>query len=168
MQMALPKGFEQVSWYGPGPEETYSDRNEARVGLYRGLVDAQWTDYSKPQENGNKVDLRWIALTNREGIGVVAIGMPRLSAAARHYTHADIESVSHTYEMTRRDEVYLNLDWKQMGVGGDDSWGALAHEPYRLPAQAYQYRFRMRPYLITEQSPARLGRLAVPPDVLAK
>ncbi len=168
LQMALPKGFEQIAWYGPGPEETYSDRKEARVDLYRGTVDGQWTDYSKPQENGNKVDARWIALTNRGGIGLVAVGMPLLSAAARHFTHADIESVRHTYEMTRRDEVYLNLDLAQMGVGGDDSWGALAHEPYRLPARAYRYQFRLRPYVITEQSPAKIARQAVPAEFLAK
>jgi beta-galactosidase len=168
LQMVLPKGFEQVSWYGPGPEETYSDRKEARVNLYRGTVDGQWTDYSKPQENGNKVDARWIAVTNRAGVGLVAVGMPLLSAAVRHYTHADIESVRHTYEMTRREEVYLNLDFKQMGVGGDDSWGALAHEPYRLPSQAYRYQFRLRPYVTTEHSPEKLARLAVPAELLAK
>ena len=168
MQMVLPNGFEQISWYGPGPEETYSDRKEARVNLYRGTVDGQWTDYSKPQENGNKVDARWIALTNRTGIGLVAVGMPLVSAAARHFTHGDIEAVRHTYEMTRRDEVYLNLDFGQMGVGGDDSWGALAHEPYRLPAQAYRYQFRLRPYVITEQSPAKIARQGVPAELLAK
>jgi beta-galactosidase len=52
MQMAMPAGFEQITWLGPGPEETYADRNEARVGCYSGTVDAQWTEYSKPQENG--------------------------------------------------------------------------------------------------------------------
>ena len=146
MQMALPAGFEQVAWLGPGPEETYADRNEARVGRYTGTVDAQWTEYSKPQENGNKVDVRWIALTNKAGVGLLAVGMPHLSAAARHYTHEDVWNARHTYELTRRPETYLSLDFRQMGVGGDDSWGALAHEPYQLPAKAYSYRFRLRPF----------------------
>jgi beta-galactosidase len=146
MQMALPAGFEQVAWLGPGPEETYADRNEARVGRYSGTVDAQWTEYSKPQENGNKVDVRWIALTNKAGVGLLAVGLPHLSAAARHYTHEDVWNARHTYELTRRPETYLNLDFRQMGVGGDDSWGALAHEPYQLPAKAYSYRFRLRPF----------------------
>jgi beta-galactosidase len=146
MQMAMPAGFERITWLGPGPEETYPDRNEARVGRYSGTVDAQWTEYSKPQENGNKVDARWVALTNRAGVGLLAVGMPHLSAAARHYTHEDIWNARHTYELTRRPETILNLDFRQMGVGGDDSWGALAHEPYQLPAKAYSYRFRLRPF----------------------
>ena len=146
MQMILPAGFELVSWFGPGPEETYSDRSEARVGTYRGTVDEQWTDYSKPQENGNKTDVRWMAITNRQGVGLLAVGLPLLSAAARHYSHEDMWNAKHTYEMTKRPEAYVNLDFKQMGVGGDDSWGALAHEPYQLPAKAYSYRFRLRPF----------------------
>ncbi len=168
MQLAMPAGFERVSWYGPGPEETYADRKEALINVYRGTVDGQWTDYSKPQENGNKVDARWIALSNPSGVGLVAVGMPLLSAAARHFTAADIESVRHTYEMTPRDEGYLNLDYRQMGVGGDDSWGALAHEPYRIPAGPYRYQFRLRPFLAAEHSPDALAKLAVPPELVVK
>jgi beta-galactosidase len=159
MQMAMPAGFERVAWFGPGPEETYSDRNEARVGRYGGTVDEQWTDYSKPQENGNKTDVRWMAITNPQGVGLLAVGMPFLSAAVRHYTHEDMWNAKHTYEMTKRPEVYVNFDFRQMGVGGDDSWGALTHEPYQLPAKAYSYRFRLRPFATAIDGP---------PDALAK
>ena len=158
MQMVMPAGFESVSWLGPGPEETYSDRNEARVGAYRGTVDGQWTDYSKPQENGNKVDVRWIAVSNPQGVGLLAVGMPLLSAAARHYAHEDIWQAKHTHEMTKRAETYLSLDFKQMGVGGDNSWGALPHPPYQLPAQAYSYRFRLRPFSALDGAPGALAR----------
>jgi beta-galactosidase len=159
MQMAMPAGFEQVTWFGPGPEETYADRNEARVGRHGGTVDGQWTEYSKPQENGNKVDVRWLAITNKAGVGLLAVGMPRLSAAARHYTHEDMWNAKHTYEMARRPETYLNLDFRQMGVGGDDSWGALAHEPYQLPAKPYSYRFRLRPFsTAVDGAPGALAR----------
>ncbi len=146
MRMAMPAGFERVAWFGPGPEETYADRNEARVGRHSGTVDGQWTEYSKPQENGNKEDVRWLAVTNAKGVGLLAVGMPHLGAAVRHFTHEDIWNAKHAYELTRRPETHLNLDFAQMGVGGDDSWGALAHEPYQLPAKAYSYRFRLRPY----------------------
>ena len=167
MQMAMPAGFERVAWFGPGPEETYADRNEARVGRHSGTVDAQWTEYSKPQENGNKTDVRWLAVTNRGGVGLLAVGMPYLSAAVRHYAHEDIWNARHSYELTRRPETYINLDDRQMGVGGDDSWGALAHEPYRLPAKAYSYRFRLRPFAtavdgepgaLAKKAPAELPR----------
>jgi beta-galactosidase len=150
---------QRVAWFGPGPEETYSDRNEARVGRYGGTVDEQWTDYSKPQENGNKTDVRWMAITNPQGVGLLAVGMPFLSAAVRHYTHEDMWNAKHTYEMTKRPEVYVNFDFRQMGVGGDDSWGALTHEPYQLPAKAYSYRFRLRPFATAIDGP---------PDALAK
>jgi beta-galactosidase len=163
MQMAMPAGFEQVAWFGPGPEETYADRNEARVGRHSGTVDAQWTEYSKPQENGNKTDVRWLAVTNARGVGLLAAGMPYLSAAVRHYTHEDIWNAKHTYELSRRPETYLNLDDRQMGVGGDDSWGALAHEPYQLPAKAYSYRFRLRPFATAiDGAPDALARRAPP------
>ena len=158
MQMVMPAGFEQVTWLGPGPEETYSDRNDARVGLYRGTVNQQWTDYSKPQENGNKVDVRWIAVSNQQGVGLLAVGMPLLSSAVRHYTHEDMWNAKHTYEMTKRAETYVNLDFKQMGVGGDNSWGALPHPPYQLQAQAYSYRFRLRPFSAVDGPPAKLAK----------
>ena len=102
-----------------------------------------------------------------QGVGLLAVGMPHLSAAVRHYTHEDIWNAAHTYELTRRPETYVNLDDRQMGVGGDDSWGALAHEPYRLPAKAYRYRFRLRPFssaidgapdALAKQAPAELPR----------
>jgi beta-galactosidase len=161
MQMAMPAGFEHVAWLGPGPEETYADRNEARVGRYSGTVDEQWTEYSKPQENGNKTDVRWMAVTNRQGVGLLAVGMPYLSAAVRHYTHEDIWNAKHTYELSRRTETFINLDYRQMGVGGDDSWGALAHEPYQLPAKAYGYRFRLRPFATaTDGAPDALAKRA--------
>ena len=162
MQMAMPAGFESVTWFGPGPEETYSDRIDARVGRYQGLVDEQWTEYSKPQENGNKADARWFAVANRQGTGLLAVGMPLVSAAARHYTHEDIWNANHTYQMTKRAEVYVNLDFRQMGVGGDDSWGALPHEPYQLPVKAYSYRFCLRPFSAADGALAQLAKKAVP------
>jgi len=158
MQLVMPAGFEQVAWLGPGPDETYSDRNEARVGAYKGTVDGQWTEYSKPQENGNKADARWMAITNAQGVGLLAVGMPLLSAEAGHFTHDDIWNAKHAYEMTKRAELYVNLDFKQMGVGGDNSWGALPHTPYQIPAQAYSYRFRLRPISLTDGLPGKLAR----------
>ncbi|MEE8452438.1 MAG: glycoside hydrolase family 2 TIM barrel-domain containing protein, partial [Thermoguttaceae bacterium] len=109
MQMTLPGGFEQLAFYGRGPVENYWDRHDcAPVGVYRSTVDEQFVDYSEPQENGNKTDVRWVALTNDQGIGLLAVGMPLLSVGASHYTHADLEGAAHTYEMTRRDTIRLN------------------------------------------------------------
>ncbi|HYW78684.1 MAG TPA: glycoside hydrolase family 2 TIM barrel-domain containing protein, partial [Thermoguttaceae bacterium] len=106
MQMTLPGGFEQMTFYGRGPVENYWDRHDcAPVGVYHSTVDEQFVDYSEPQENGNKTDVRWVALTNDQGIGLLAVGMPLLSVTALHYTHADLEGAAHTYEMTRRETI---------------------------------------------------------------
>ncbi|MBN2474681.1 MAG: DUF4981 domain-containing protein [Pirellulales bacterium] len=164
MQMAMPGGFENLSWYGRGPEENHWDRQDGyRVGLYRGTVAEQFVDYSEPQENGNKTDVRWLTLTNDQGVGLMATGMPTLSVSALHYRTSDLEGVAHTYEMTRRKEITLNLDYQQMGVGGDNSWGAWPHKEFLLTEPAYRYRFRLRPITAqTGASPARMAR-RVPP-----
>ena len=146
MQMTLPGGFEAMSWYGRGPHESYWDRKDgAAVGVYKGSVDDQWFDYSEPQENGNKTDVRWVSLSNSSGIGLQAVGDEPLSVSARRYTTADMERAKHTWEMEHQDFVILNLDHKQTGVGGDNSWGARAHPEYTLEPKAYHYSFRLRP-----------------------
>jgi len=163
----MPAGFERVAWFGPGPEETYADRQRGTRGPPQR---ERWTrsgpEYSKPQENGNKTDVRWLAVTNRGGVGLLAVGMPYLSAAVRHYAHEDIWNARHSYELTEARDV-LNLDDRQMGVGGDDSWGALAHEPYRLPAKGVQLSFpaaafrhgsRRRTRALAKKAPAELPR----------
>jgi beta-galactosidase len=152
MKMAMPAGFETIQWLGRGPQETYWDRCDARVDLYQGKVDEQAFDYSQPQETGNKVDVRWAALTNGQGVGLLAVGEPLLSVNALHYTEEDITSIDgpgpkHWYQIPKRDDVYLNLDYRQMGVGGDNSWGARTHEEFTLPGtEKYAYSYYLYPY----------------------
>ncbi len=159
MQMAIPGELNTMTWYGRGPHETYWDRKTgAAVGIYSGPVEEQIHDYVRPQENGNKTDVRWVALTNRNGTGLLAVGMPLLSVSAWPYTMEDLENARHINELPRRDTITVNLDYKQMGVGGDDGWteNARPHPEYRLPAKPYSYSFCLRPY-----TPA-MGKL---PDV---
>ncbi len=161
MQMALPPGFERLSWLGPGPQETYSDRKDARVCVYAGTVDEQFfADYTEPGETGNKVDVRWLALSNGR-VGLLAVGLPRLSANALHYGTEDLNADKHAFELPRRETVTLNLDLKQQGVGGDDSWGAWPHDEFLIPCQEYRYQFRLRPFA-TSEDPARLARVELP------
>lgn len=159
MQMALAPGFDAITWYGPGPKETYWDRKDARVDLYRGAVADQFFDYSEPQETGNKADVRWVTLTNSRGDGLLAVGMPLMSVNALHYTTGDLQNAKHSYQMTRRDFVTLNLDFQQMGVGGDNSWGARPHDEFQLKPQPYSYRFRLRPFLANQLNPAEEARI---------
>ena len=147
MQMAIPGEFSKMSWFGRGPNESYWDRKTgSAVGLYSGPVEEQFHPYVRPQETGNKTDVRWLALTNKDGAGLLAVGMPLLSASAWPFTMDDLQKATHTNELPRRKTITVNLDYKQMGVGGDDSWGARTHPEYTLPAKAYSYKFRLRPY----------------------
>jgi beta-galactosidase len=147
MQMAIPGEFSTMNWFGRGPNESYWDRKTgSAIGLYSGPVEEQFHPYVRPQETGNKTDVRWLALTNKNGAGLLAVGMPLLSASAWPFTMDDLEKATHINELPRRKTITVNLDYKQMGVGGDDSWGARPHPEYTLPAKAYSYRFRLRPY----------------------
>ncbi len=146
MQMTLPPAFDSFVWYGRGSHETHWDRKDgARVGLYKGSVDDQFVDYSKPQENGNKTDVRWIALRNDRGVGLMTVGMPLLSVSAHHYTTEDLEQASHSYKLARQPYIILNIDDKQMGVGGDNSWGARPHDWCTLWPEPYTYSYRLKP-----------------------
>ncbi len=146
MQMAVPGELDTMTWYGRGPHETYWDRKTgAAVGVYSGSVEEQMHHYVRPQENGNKTDVRWVALTNDAGDGLLAVGIPLLSVSAWPYTMLDLETADHPYELPQRDTITVNLDYRQMGVGGDNSWGARTHAEYTLPARPYTYRYRLVP-----------------------
>ena len=150
MQMAVPGRFNKLTWLGRGPHETYWDRKTgAAFGLYTGHVNEHVHRYVRPQENGNKSDVRWMALTDREGVGLVAVGMPTIDISAWCFTMRDLEKAKHIHELPQRDTITVNLDYKQMGVGGDDSWGARTHPEYTLPAKSYHYRLRLMPYAPT-------------------
>ena len=136
-----------MTWLGRGPHENYWDRHTgAAVGRYSGRVEDLVHDYVRPQENGNRTDVRWVALTDADGAGLLASGLPLLSVSAWPYTMEDLEKATHVNELPRRDTITLNLDLRQMGVGGDDGWGARPHAEYTLDAKPYAYRFRLRPY----------------------
>ncbi|WP_406161851.1 glycoside hydrolase family 2 TIM barrel-domain containing protein [Streptomyces canus] len=144
----LPRRLDRLHYYGRGPEENHWDRNDGTdVGLYSGTVAEQWTPYIRPQENGNKTDVRWAALTGRDGVGLLVAGEPLLEVNASHFTPEDLSNgVRHDYQLTPRDAVVLRVNHRQMGVGGDNSWGAHTHDEYKLFANRdYSYTYRLRP-----------------------
>ena len=121
MTMTMPGEFENIEWYGRGPHESYWDRKtSAAVDVYRGTVMEQYFPYIRPQENGNKTDVRYVALTNKQGVGLLAVGMPLLYVSAHNYTIDDFDEGEskhnrHTIDLKKRDFVFLNLDYRQMG-----------------------------------------------------
>jgi len=147
-ELLASPGLENLTWYGRGPKETMLDRAFERIGVYQSTVDGEWVEYMRPQENGNKVDVRWLALTNPQGVGLLAVGAQPLSVAARHYSKEEMERSAYTFQMVRQPEIYLNLDLKQMGAGGIDSWSAHAYpmEQYRIPSGVERnFRYRLTP-----------------------
>jgi beta-galactosidase len=146
--LVVASGLDRLEWYGRGPADTYSDRQFEPVGVYRSTVAEQFVDYSRPQEHGNKTDVRWVRLTNADGVGLEALGDPVLSVEASHSTADDLEAASYSFQLPARPQIFLNLDLAQMGVGGIDSWSRNAYplEAYRLPPdKPYAYRYRLRP-----------------------
>jgi beta-galactosidase len=150
MKLAMPREFRRMQWYGRGPHENYCDRKTgAFVGAYGASVDEMIIPYVSPQEYGNRADVRWVAVNNKDGIGLLAVGLPLLEFSALPYTVEDLTLESrgskHPADIAKRDFVAVNLDYKQMGVGGDDSWGAKPHQQYLLPAKDYSWKIRLHP-----------------------
>ena len=149
MQFAMPKEFAQVNWYGRGPHENYWDRKtSAPVGLYASTVAGWVTSYVRPQENGNRCDVRWFTLTDTAGAGLRIDGIPGapLSVSAWPYSMQDLAQATHDNQLPERDFITINLDHLQMGVGGDNSWGLPVNAPYRIkPDQVYKWSFTVSP-----------------------
>jgi beta-galactosidase len=150
LALTLPGEFKNVGWFGRGPQDNYSDRKTAAfVGLYADAVDRSEVPYVSIQEYGNRTDCRWAALTDDQGWGLRVVGMPQFDFSALPYTTEDLtldkRGDKHPADITRRDFVTLNIDYGQMGVGGDDSWGAQTHAQYKLGVREYEYAFRLQP-----------------------
>lgn len=147
--LAIPGDYKSLQWYGRGPHENYQDRKEsAIVGLYNSSVEDQYVSYIAPEENGYKTDTRWITLRDPSGTGVMFAGNSLISFSALHFTNEDLTREKrdgmHTIDLVPGEDVYLNLDLAQMGVGGDNSWGARPHAKYSLPFGDYEYGFTIK------------------------
>jgi beta-galactosidase len=150
----LARQFDQITWYGRGPHPTYSDLRQAPLGIYSGAVADQYIPYSRPQENGNKVDVRWVAVTSTSGTGLLAkaevitdeagIRSGGLSVGASHFSKEQMDVAEYDFQLAPERRTYLNLDAVQMGVGGNNSWGALPLPDYLLPNRDYRYRYTIR------------------------
>lgn len=156
--LTMPFGFEEFTWLGRGPDESYVDRKAGvSVGMYSGTVDQQYVPYIMPQENGNKTDVRWAALTNAHGIGVMAIGKSLAETGVSHFTADDLFGACHTNELTRRDETYWTLDLMQSGLG-NNSCGPLTLPQYLIKPREFEFTFLLRPVSPERGDIRKLGR----------
>ena len=153
IKMSLSGDFDELAWFGRGPHESYSDRKtSAAVGLYHGSVWEQTFQYVRPQETGNKTDVRWMALSNGK-IGLMAKGAPTFDGSVHQYPYEDLDYVPKgqkhgKLDIQQKDQVDWLIDLKQMGVGGDNSWGARPHDKYTLPPGNYDYSFMLVPFKV--------------------
>lgn len=146
MTLQMPEGFEEVSWYGRGPHESYVDKKEsALVDVYVGTVDELYEPYIYPQENGNKMDTRWTSVVNGQGVGLLICGEPTYNMSVHHYTVQDLYEANHTYDLQPRPETIIHIDYGQSGVG-NNSCGPETLDKYRLLPQVINYSFQLVPY----------------------
>ncbi len=150
-EMVLPEDFKTITWYGRGPVESYVDRQHAaKVGLYTGSIAEQYFPYIRPQDTGNKIDVRWMELKTDDGLGVKIFGEKLLDVSALNFSRDDLDSgdkktQKHAGELTPKKEVYVNIDGFQQGLGGINSWGAKPLDPYMLPYDSYHYSYWIVP-----------------------
>ena len=166
MNLQIPKSYYNVKWYGRGQHENYIDRkNSAFKGIYNSTVSDLGFDYSRPQENGYRIENRWLQLTNKAGVGFKVYGDPYISFSAHFNTIEDfddglsenkpgqkssprsriVKKQRKPIDVPKRDFISLNIDLKQMGVGGDNSWGARPLKKYLIQPNSYKYSFIIKP-----------------------
>lgn len=151
MQLVMPEQYNTVEYYGRGPGENYSDRNNCtRLGVYRQAVAYQPFHYIRPQETGTRTDIRWWKVLDAAGDGIEIKAAAPFSASALNYTIESLDggkdkTNTHWNEVTPVKETVVNFDLKQMGLGCVNSWGALPLPEYMLPYQDYTFRFTITP-----------------------
>lgn len=150
MIMTLPESVNDFTWYGHGPHENYVDRNlETFMGIWNGKVADQAFEYYRPQETGNKTDVRWLTLKDDKGRGIEVKGAQPLSVSALNVKPEDLDpgatkKQQHWSDVKTRNETVLYVDLFQRGVGGLDSWGSKPLNEYRYSAKEYEYSYTVK------------------------
>ena len=141
----LKKEFDQVQWYGRGPEENYVDRLDgARFGVYKSSVRDLYFPYVKPQENGNRTGVHWLTIANKDSVGLLITGEPTFEFSAAHYSLKNLTAAKHTTDIEDAPFTTLNIDWRQAGLGGDDSWNPRTHPEFQLRPGRYSYSYKLK------------------------
>ncbi|MEO7264606.1 MAG: glycoside hydrolase family 2 TIM barrel-domain containing protein [Ferruginibacter sp.] len=146
--LVLNKSYSNIKWYGRGPGESYWDRKTCSfIGQYDQTVDEQYFPYARPQESGNKTEVRWVNFSNAKGKTIIfEYADSLLSFSALPYNIDDLDPEAekkqyHSGELNKRNEIYLHMDLIQSGLQGIDSWGSMPMEKYRVPFKNYQYSY---------------------------
>ncbi|SHK17505.1 beta-galactosidase subunit alpha [Paramaledivibacter caminithermalis] len=158
LEMELNKELNKVTWYGRGPGESYCDSKMANsFGIYKKTVEELYTPYVYPQENGNRTDVYWVSLTDESGVGMFAEGFPQLEFSAHYFTKEDLEKSKHQYELIPREKIFLNLDYRQNGLGSA-SCGQEQLPQYKLELKEFNFKLRFRAFSGNEISHIQLSK----------
>lgn len=151
MRMILKGDYDQMTWLGRGPQENYADRKSGYlIGKYSASVWEQYHPYVRAQETANKCDVRWFTLASKAGAGIRVEGAEPLSVSAWNFPQDDLLYVPSTIEhrhggcVDKKDMVWVNIDHLQMGVGGDNTWGAMVHPEYTITPKEWSYSFTIK------------------------
>ncbi|GAA3407660.1 glycoside hydrolase family 2 TIM barrel-domain containing protein [Paenibacillus hodogayensis] len=145
LQLTMPKGNEEVDYYGFGPHESYIDKRQSvRKGRYATTVDGMSQPYIKPQETGSRYGTEWAIVSSALGMGLQFASPGGFSFNASHYTPADLAAAAHAYELKRRDETIVHLDYKMSGVGSN-SCGPQLLPQYGLNEKQFAFELTIKP-----------------------
>ncbi|OAS14932.1 beta-galactosidase [Paenibacillus oryzisoli] len=138
--------YSDLEWYGKGPHESYWDRQlSAKLGHHQVKVADQFVPYLRPQECGNKMDVRRAAISNQGGVTLYLTGEPIFDLNVLPYTPFELEANDHVYKLPVSDKTVVRINYRQMGVGGDDSWGSKPHPQFLLLAdKSYSFSFTLQ------------------------
>jgi len=159
--ITVPGEFEKIRWFGRGPHENYIGRNRSSfMGVFATTADSMTIPYMEIGETGQRTDVKWAALTNEEGRGLLVVGSPYMEFSAQHYTPEQLTNVKLPWDLKRDDDITLRVDLHQMGLGGVNSWGAKPMDEYMLFAKnTYKHKFRLSPIHEQLNDPTRLANL---------
>jgi len=161
MQCGIKRAYDNISWYGRGLYENYLDRRTGfEAGIYTQPINEFNEPYVVPQETGNRTDVRWMYLSDKNANGLLVVADSLLSMNAWPYTEKNIEAAKHTNKLKDAGFITLNIDLLQMGVGGNDSWSDVGAplDKYQIPAKAYNYSFYLLPCTANAEKAVKLSR----------
>ena len=151
MELQMPKEFDRVEFYGKGPNENYADRNNSdRLGIFTQLVKDQYYPYVRPQEFGNKTQVRYWKVLTKDNKGLEFFSNEPMECSSLNYLISDlyrgpVKNQEHSGDLVPRDFTSVHISQRQMGLGCVDTWGSLPIEKYMLPYQDYAFKFVLRP-----------------------
>jgi beta-galactosidase len=145
LQLEMPKGNEEVEYFGYGPHENYIDKKQSvREGKYNTTVDEMFENYLVPQENGSRSGTKYAIISNKLGMGLKISTGKEFSFNVAHYTPEDLTKAGHPYELNKRKETIVNIDYKMSGVGSN-SCGPELLPKYQLSEKAFIFDLKIKP-----------------------